>query len=202
MSSPNSTLIFCSTNPNKIKEISEKLSKLGIKVISQKEAGFDIEIEETGKTFKENSLIKAESIYLKSKSPVIADDSGLCVDYLNGQPGVFSHRFAGDNASDEDRWKKILKLMEGVKDDQRNCRFTCCVCYIDKNGEKHFFEENLEGKISNNGPKGNFGFGYDPIVVLSDGRHVAELTLQEKNSISHRGKAIQDLVDYIKENGV
>ena len=89
MSSPNSTLIFCSTNPNKIKEISEKLSKLGIKVISQKEAGFDIEIEETGKTFKENSLIKAESIYLKSKSPVIADDSGLCVDYLNGQPRSF-----------------------------------------------------------------------------------------------------------------
>lgn len=202
MSSPKTTLIFCSSNINKIKEISEKLSAFPIKIISQKEAGYDIEVEETGKTFKENSLLKAESIYLKSKSPVIADDSGLCIDYLNGEPGVFSHRFAGDNATDEDRWKKVLKLMEGVPDEKRTCRFTCCVCYIDKNGDKHFFQENLEGKISNDGPKGNFGFGYDPIVVLSDGRHVAQLTPQEKNAISHRGKAIQDLVDYLKKIGV
>lgn len=195
------TFIFCSNNKNKIFEIQKKLSQFGIDIISQKEAGYDIEVEETGKTFQENSLIKAESIYKLSKKPVIADDSGLCIDYLNGEPGIHSHRFAGDNASDKDRHNKVLKLLEGVEDKKRTCRYTCCVCYIDSNGDKHFFEDYLEGKIALDGPKGNNGFGYDPIVVLNDGRHVAELSPEEKNKISHRGKAINKLVEYIKENG-
>ena len=193
--------VLCSNNKGKIKEIKKELSDFNIDVLSQKEAGFDLDVEENGKTFKENSEIKAETIFNKLKKPIIADDSGLCIDYLNGEPGIYSHRFAGENATDEDRYKKVLKLLENVPDEKRGCHFTCSMCYIDKKGEKHFFEDYLYGKIGTN-PKGNNGFGYDPIVYLPDGKAVAELTADQKNQISHRGKCVQQLVKYIKENGV
>ncbi len=200
-------IVFATGNKDKMREIRQIFGSLGMEVVSMKEADADVDVEENGTTFAENSMIKARAVAkcLSDKgdhdSIVLADDSGLEIDYLNGEPGIYSHRFAGENATDEDRFKKILKLLENVPDEKRGCHFTCSMCYIDKKGEKHFFEDYLYGKIGT-GPKGNNGVGYDPIVYLHDGKAVAELTPEQKNKISHRGKCVQQLVKYIKENGI
>lgn len=190
-------IILASNNKNKLKELKKELSKFGINVISQKEAGFDFEVEENGKTFKENAEIKARAVYNLTNKPTIADDSGLCVDYLNGEPGIYSHRFAGENATDDDRIDKLLKMLEGVETSKRGCHYTCAVCFIDKDGKSHFWEEYLNGTIGFD-KKGTNGFGFDPIVVLEDGRHVAELSMNEKNKISHRGKAFREFTKSIE----
>lgn len=192
-------IILASNNKNKLKELKEKLEEFNIEVISQKEAGIDIDVEENGTSFKENAKIKARAIYNILKIPVIADDSGLCVDYLNGEPGIYSHRYAGENANDDDRMNKLLEELKNVEEEKRTCHFTCSICYIDENGNDYYFEEYLNGKIGFD-KKGNNGFGYDPIVVLENGKHVAELTSEEKNEISHRGKAIRKFVEYIKKS--
>lgn len=191
------TIIFASNNKNKLNEIIAKLSKFGIKVISQSEAGINIDVEENGKTFAENASLKAEAIYNITKKPVFADDSGLEIDFLNGEPGVYSKRYAGENATDEERINKVLALMKDASQiDQRTARFKCAVCYIDKNGEKHIFEGVCEGYIATE-PKGNNNFGYDPIFMYGD-KSFAEISKEEKNAISHRGKAINALVEYLK----
>ena len=191
-------VIFASNNKNKLRELKEKLKKFDIEVVSQKEAGFDVEVEETGTTFEENAVLKANEIYKLSGKPVIADDSGLEVDYLNGLPGVYSHRFAGPDATDEDRYNKILEELKNVPDEKRTARFKCVICYIDKNGNTHTFEGIAEGKIGYI-PKGNNGFGFDPIFICERGITFAELPSEEKNNISHRGKAIDKLVKYLEE---
>ncbi len=197
-----SELILATNNQNKVREMKEKLSKYNIDVKSQKEAGIDIDIEETGTTFKENAEIKAKAIYDLIKLPVIADDSGLCVDFLDGAPGVLSHRFAGEGASDLDRMNKILELLKDVPDEQRTARFKCCICFIDRAGEEHFFEGVAEGVIAHN-PQGTNGFGYDPIFhYKGDSRSFAEYTPAEKNAVSHRGQAVSKLMEYIKENSI
>lgn len=190
-----STIVLASNNSNKLKEMKEKLKQFGYKVISQKEAGFDIEVEETGKTFEENAIIKAQAIFNQLKKPVIADDSGLEIDVLDGMPGVYSHRFAGDNATDDDRMNKILDLLKDTKEEKRTARFKSVVCYIDSKGEKHIFEGVAEGKIGYL-KQGNNGFGYDPIFICENGKTFAELTADEKNAISHRGKAIDKLIKF------
>ncbi|MBP3502781.1 MAG: XTP/dITP diphosphatase [Clostridia bacterium] len=190
-------IILASNNKNKLKEIKEKLNPFGIDVISQKEAGYDIEVEETGTTFVENATLKAETIFKVSQNPVIADDSGLEVDALNGEPGVYSARYAGENATDEDRINKILNLMKDITDDtKRTARFKCAICYIDSNGSKHIFEKVCEGMIAKE-VHGNNGFGYDPIFMVGE-KSFAELSSEDKNKISHRGKAVKELVDYLK----
>ena len=194
----NKEIIFASNNKNKIEEISKKLSEFNINVISQKSAVGDLEIEETGVTFAENAILKAEAIYNITKKPVIADDSGLEVDFLNGEPGVFSKRFAGPNSTDDDRINKIIKALEGVPKEKRTARFVCSICYIDKNGVKNIFENSCEGIIAEE-KHGDNGFGYDPIFMVGD-KSFAEITKEEKNKISHRGKAIDDLVKFFKSN--
>ena len=189
-------VILASNNKNKLKEIQEKLEKFDIKVVSQKEAGFDIEVDETGTTFEENAILKAETIYKMCNKPVIAEDCGLEVDFLDGKPGVYSHRFAGENATDEDRVNKILDLMKDVEDEKRTARFRGVICYIDENGEKHLFEGIAKGSIARE-PKGYDGFGYDPIFICELGRTFAEISSEEKNSISHRGRMVEKLVDYL-----
>ena len=190
-------IIFASNNKHKLQEISSKLTGLGIKVISQKEAGYNIDVEETGKTFEENAVLKAEAIYKLSNKPIIAEDSGLEVDFLNGEPGVYSARYAGENATDVDRINKVLNLMkDATEKKQRSARFKSTICYIDKNGIKHIFEGVCEGYISKE-PIGNNDFGYDPIFMYGD-RSFAEMTAEEKNKISHRGKALSKFVDYLK----
>ena len=191
-------IILASNNINKLKEMQNKLNKYEMNVISQKEAGFDIEIEETGTTFIENATLKATKIYELSNMPVIADDSGLEIDFLDGAPGVYSHRFAGPNATDEDRINKVLELLKNVPEANRTARFKCAICYINKDGEKHLFEGVAEGKIGFE-PKGSNGFGYDPIFICEEDKTFAELTGEEKNKISHRGRAIEKFINFLEE---
>lgn len=192
------TIILASNNQNKVKEISEKVKQFNIKIISQKEAGYDIEVEETGKTFEENAILKAEAIYKTSGMPVIADDSGLEIDALNGEPGVYSGRYGGPNATIKDKIDKILNLLKDIEQEKRTARFKCDICYIDKKGEKHIFEGICEGKITKE-PFGENGFAYDPIF-LYDTRTFAQISMEEKNEISHRGKAISKLIEYMSKN--
>ena len=189
-------IVLASNNEHKLREFKQKLQNLDINVISQREAGYDIDIEETGTTFKENAEIKAKELHRLSNLPVIADDTGLEIDELNGMPGVYSHRFAGDNATDEDRRNKVLDLLKNIDENKRTARFKTVICYIDENNETHFFEGIAEGKIGFE-PKGNNGFGYDPIFIFN-GRTFAEMTSEEKNSVSHRGRAIEKFVEYLK----
>ena len=192
-------VILASNNSNKLREIKEKLNKYGMNVISQKEAAYDIEVDETGDTCEENAILKAEAIYKLSKKQVIADDTGLEIDYLNGAPGVHSHRFAGPDATDEDRIKKVLTLLKDVPEQNRTARFRCTICYIDASGEKHIFNGVAEGKIGYE-PRGNNGFGYDPIFICEKNKTFAELTGEEKNKISHRGRAIEKFVEFLNQN--
>ena len=189
-------IVLASNNQNKLREIKSKLEKFNINVISQKEAGIDIDVEETGTTFEENACLKAETIYNILKKPVLADDSGLEIDYLDGAPGVYSHRFC--EGTDEDRYNKVLELLDGVPEEKRTARYRCSMCFIDEEGNKHIFEDKAEGIIGYE-PKGTNGFGFDPIVIsLDKGKTFAELTPDEKNSISHRGKAVAKFVEYIE----
>lgn len=189
-------VILASNNKYKLEEISKKLAEFGIKVISQKEAIGDLEVEESGTTFAENAILKAEAIFKLTGKPVIADDSGLAVDYLNGEPGVYSNRFAGPDSTDDDRMNKILKALENAKEDERTARFICSICYIDETGEKTIFENSCEGIIAKE-KHGDKGFGYDPIFMVGD-KSFAQMSKEDKNKISHRGKAIADLVAYIR----
>ena len=197
----NSVVIIASNNKGKIFEMKEKLKKFNIEVLSQKEAGVNIEIEETGTTFEENAVLKAEAIFKLTNKPVIADDSGLEIDALNGEPGVYSHRYAGDNATDEDRMNKVLNLIKDVPEKERTARFRCVLCYIDNEENKHIFEGISEGKIGFE-PKGNNGFGYDPIFVYDNNRTFAEMTNEEKNQVSHRGRAVSKFIDYISSKNI
>lgn len=190
-------IIFASNNKGKIRELKDILSSLGIEVVSQREAGFDIEADETGTTFAENSAIKAKAIYELAKIPVLADDSGLCVDALDGQPGVYSHRFAGENATDEEKCRYILEKLENVSDEKRTARFICDMCFIDENGREYHAEGKCEGKIGRE-EKGNNGFGYDPIFVVGN-RTLAELEEAEKNQISHRAEALKKMKEILKK---
>ena len=190
-------IIFASNNKGKIRELKDILSSLGIEVVSQREAGFDIEADETGTTFAENSAIKAKAIYELAKIPVLADDSGLCVDALDGQPGVYSHRFAGENATDEEKCRYILEKLENVSDEKRTARFICNMCFIDENGREYHAEGKCEGKIGRE-EKGNNGFGYDPIFVVGN-RALAELEEAEKNQISHRAEALKKMKEILKQ---
>ncbi|MBR3280789.1 MAG: XTP/dITP diphosphatase [Clostridia bacterium] len=190
-------IILATNNQNKVREMKQKLSSFDIKVLSLKEAGIDVDVEETGETFKENAEIKADAIYEMLKKPVIADDSGLCIDALDGAPGVHSHRFAGEEATDADRINLVLEKLKDVPKEKRTARFKCCVCYIDENGEKHFFEEKAEGIIGYE-PKGTNGFGFDPIFHYEgDNRSFAEYSPEEKNAVSHRGKAVARFIEFI-----
>lgn len=191
-----SKVILASNNKGKIREISEILTPLGFEVVSMKDAGIDIDIEENGTTFKENAAIKARAIYNMTKTAVIADDSGLAVDYLNGAPGVYSARYGGENATDEDKNNKLLAELSGVSDEKRTAAFICVICYVDENGNEQFAEGKCEGKIGYE-PKGENGFGYDPIFMYGD-KSFAEIPAEEKNKVSHRANALKALSEIMK----
>lgn len=189
-------VVLASNNKNKIREMTEILLPCGMEVVSQKEAGFDAEVPENGTTFHENAEIKAAAVYDALHMPVIADDSGLAVDALSGAPGVYSHRFAGENASDHDRSMKILEMLGSLPENKRTARFICEICYIDEKGERHFFTGKCEGIIGTE-EKGENGFGYDPIFLHGE-KTLAEMTDDEKNRISHRGNALRALTEYLQ----
>ena len=181
--------VLASHNKKKMKEMREILAQLGVEVISQAEAGVDIEPEETGTTFEENARIKARAIMEATGLPAIADDSGLVVDALDGAPGVYSARYGGEGLDDDDRWKLLLKNMEGRED--RACRFVCVICCALPDGAEVMSRGTVEGQVAF-GPEGDGGFGYDPVFYLPErGCTMACLPAEEKNAISHRGNALQ-----------
>lgn len=189
-------LIIASNNKGKIREFKNILEPMGFDIYSQCEKNINIEVEETGTTFEENASLKAQAIYDKTHSHVISDDSGLEVDALNNQPGIYSARYNGLN-TDEERRRAILKEMNGISN--RKARFICCICYIDEKGEKHLFKAIWNGEISLH-EEGNNGFGYDPIFIPEDskGKTTSSLPDEFKETYSHRAKAIKMLVEYLK----
>ncbi len=190
-------VILASNNKHKLEEIKKILTPLGYELISQSEAGISIDVEETGTTFEENAALKARAIYEMSGEPVISDDSGLEVDFLDGAPGVFSHRYAGENATDADRCNKLLKELEGVSKDKRTARFVCVICYIDKEGKESLIRGTCEGSIGYES-LGENGFGYDPVFMYGD-KSFAQLTPDEKNSVSHRADALRKFAEILKK---
>ncbi|MDE7093723.1 MAG: RdgB/HAM1 family non-canonical purine NTP pyrophosphatase [Oscillospiraceae bacterium] len=189
-------IVMATNNQNKLKEAREIFDSLGIAIISQKEAGITIEPEENGKTFAENALIKAHAVYDLLKCPVIADDSGLCVDALDGRPNVYSARYAPEGQQCE----KLLQELENIPENQRTAQFVTVIAFLDENGKEILCEGVCQGAIGFE-KKGTNGFGYDP-VFLYQGKSFAELSADEKNAISHRGIALRKLYEILKERSL
>ena len=188
-------IVLASNNQNKLCEIKEILQPRGFEVLSLNDCNINVDIEENGTTFEENATIKAKAIYEMTKLPCIADDSGLEVAYLHREPGVYSHRYAGENATDHDRCMKILSQLENVPIELREAWFVCAICYINADGEIKTVRGTVEGYIGFE-EKGENGFGYDPIFMYG-GKSFAELSAEEKNSISHRSNALKKLIEII-----
>lgn len=187
-------MVFATNNENKLREAGEILSPLGIKVISQCEAGANCDPEENGSNFAENALIKARAVYERVKMPVFADDSGLCVDALGGRPGVYSARYAAKGQE----CGKLLAEMQDVPEEKRGAAFECVIAYVD--GETEFtVSGRCQGSIGYE-ERGANGFGYDPIFICG-GRTMAEMTSEEKNELSHRGAALRELYMRLEKKG-
>lgn len=191
-------LILASNNAHKLREFREILSPLGIEIIPQSEAGCHFEVEETGATFEENAYLKAAAATRATGLPAVADDSGLVVDALGGEPGIYSARYTGNHGdTDEDRWKLVLKKMENVE--QRSARFVSCISCTFPNGDRIDTRGECEGEIQHCAT-GKNGFGYDPIFrPVGYDCSTAELTPDEKNAISHRGKSLWEFYKKLKE---
>lgn len=190
--------ILASNNNKKLEEMSAILSGLGVSVISQAQAGINTEPEETGRTFEENALIKAEAVMKLSGLPSIADDSGLAVEALGGEPGIYSARYGAPSCrSDHDR---LMLLLANMKDkEHRRAKFVSCIACIFPNGDRLTAHGQCEGEISFS-PKGTGGFGYDPVFYLPEyGMTMAELEPELKNRISHRANALKAFVPLLAE---
>ena len=182
------SIILASNNKDKVKEVKEILK--GYDIISMKEAGIDVDIEENGTTFEENALIKARALMKLTGQITMADDSGLEIDYLNKAPGVYSARFMGHDTSYDIKNKALIQKLEGVKGSDRSGRFVCAIAVCFPDGREIVKIGTMEGLIAEE-IKGDNGFGYDPIVYLPEyGKTSGELAPEEKNKISHRGKAL------------
>ncbi|HEY8395216.1 MAG TPA: RdgB/HAM1 family non-canonical purine NTP pyrophosphatase [Bacilli bacterium] len=188
-------LLFASQNRNKLSEVSKILNR--IKVISLSDIGDETEVEETGSTFHENAYLKAHYFYMKYKKPVFADDSGLIVPALGGEPGVKSARYANEHGNYLKNNLLLLEKMKDIKD--RRAYFLTVICFIDEKGNCHYFEGRLDGMIGYE-MKGRNGFGYDPLFFLPDYQMtLAEMEPAQKNSISHRFKALQKFAKHLKK---
>ena len=184
-------VILASKNPHKLTELSAILSQHGFEIALESEYGLDIDVDETGTTFEENSLLKAEAVMKASGLPVLADDSGLMVDALNGAPGVYSARY-GHKSSDGERTEFLLENMKGVPDDKRTAKFVCVITCLWPDGRKIVARGECPGVITRE-VHGENGFGYDPVFYLPErGMTYAELPSEQKNAISHRARALQD----------
>ena len=188
-------LIIASNNSGKIREYKDIFEPLGFLVLSQSEENISIEAEETGSTFEQNALLKARAIYELSHCSVISDDSGLEVEALGGEPGIYSARYKGLETEHERRIA-ILNGLEGK--DNRNARFVTCICFIDETGEEHLFTGIWNGVIALE-EEGTNGFGYDPIFISEDGngKTTASMPLSFKETYSHRAKAVKKLIAYL-----
>lgn len=192
------TFLIATHNAKKKNELLRILAPLGIDVKTDSELGLTLsEPEETGETFYENALIKAKAGCKESGYPCVADDSGLMVDYLAGAPGVYSARFSGENSNDEKNNNKLLKLMADVPENERTARFVSVVCCVFPNGDIISARGECEGAIGYE-KKGESGFGYDPIFMVN-GKSFAEMSAEEKDKLSHRGKALNLLLEKLND---
>ena len=189
-------ICFASHNANKVKEMNAIIPD-GISIVGLEEVGITEDIAETGSTLEENAEIKASYVFEKFKMPVFADDSGLLVHSLGGEPGVYSARYAGEDRDDNKNMELLLEKLQGKSD--RSAEFQTVISYIDKEGEKHLFSGKVQGSIVEE-KRGENGFGYDPIFQPDDyDKTFAELPTEVKNRISHRSKAVQKLLEYLHQ---
>ena len=184
-------IIFATGNADKMQEIREVLADTDYEILSMKEAGVAVDVDETGTTFEENALLKAKAIAAKCDDIVLADDSGLEIDYLGGEPGIYSARYLGHDTSYDYKNKVILEKLEGVPDAQRTARFVCAIAAVFPDGHTAVKRATIEGQIGHT-IAGEHGFGYDPIFYVPEyGCTTASMSSEAKNAISHRGKALQ-----------
>ena len=192
-------LIFATGNEGKMKEIREILGRPGLTILSQREAGIVSDAEENGTTFEANALIKARAVAAQTDALVLADDSGLEIDYLNGEPGVYSARYMGEDTPYAIKNQKILDLLAGVPEDKRTARFVCVIAAVLPDGREFTTKGTIEGIIGYES-RGEGGFGYDPIFFVPEFHcSTAELTMEQKNEVSHRGKALRAMKEVLKE---
>ena len=188
--------VLATHNPNKIREMGAILGQFGVEVVSPKELGITVDVEETGSTFAENAMLKAKAICELAKLPAIADDSGLCVDALNGGPGVYSARYGGEGLDDKGRYTLLLEMLRGQTD--RAAHFHTSIVCAFPNGDVLQDDGEVEGTIAF-APMGENGFGYDPVFFVPDKRKTfAQLSAEEKAEISHRGKALRAFKETLK----
>jgi len=197
------TIIFATGNKDKMKEIRMIMKDMPIELLSMKEAGIEVDVEENGTTFEENALIKAQAVALAAKDKydaiVLADDSGLEIDYLDKQPGIYSARFMGEDTPYSVKNAELIRRLEGVPDEERTARFVCAIAAVFPNGTNEVVKATMEGIIGYEEEGGN-GFGYDPIFILPKyGCTTATLTPEQKNEESHRGKALRLMKDIISD---
>lgn len=192
-------IVFATGNAGKMKEICLILEDLSCQVVSMKEAGVDLDIIEDGKSFAENAEIKARAVWNCTGDIVLADDSGLVVDYIGGEPGIYSARYMGENTSYEIKNRNIIERLKDAKDGERAARFVCNIAAILPDGRVLHTEAAMEGVIAQE-PAGGGGFGYDPILYIPEFKKTsAELGIAEKNRISHRGKALEAMKKELKK---
>ena len=192
-------IVFATGNEGKMREVRLILADLGMEILSMKEAGADPDIVEDGKTFGENAEIKARAVWEQTGGIVLGDDSGLVIDWLDGEPGVYSARYMGEDTSYEIKNQALIDRLAGVEGADRSARFVCNIAAVLPDGQVVHTEETMEGRIAEK-PAGHEGFGYDPILYLPEfGKTSAEITIEEKNRISHRGKALEAMKVKLKE---
>lgn len=192
-------IIFATGNKDKVKEIQMILADLGVEVITMKEAGISIDIEENGATYEENAMIKARAVAAYTEAIVMADDSGLEIDYLNKEPGVYSARYLGEDTSYRIKNANLISRLDGVPDEKRTARFVCAIGAVFPDGTEVTTRGTIEGRIGYE-EKGANGFGYDPIFYVPEfGKTTAELSEEEKNQVSHRGNALRLMKEELKK---
>ena len=195
-------VVLASKNPHKLVEIKQITDKFGFDLVPQSELGVDIDVEETGTTFEENSLLKAKAVMEATGLPALADDSGISVDALNGEPGVYSARYGFDESLDDHgRMMLLLKNTEHIPDGQRQAKFVCVISFVTPDGKTIQARGEIHGELTRE-PRGENGFGYDPIFYYPPfGQTTAEIPAEQKNAVSHRGNALRILNEKLKEAG-
>ena len=190
-------IVFATGNKDKMREIREIMADCEVEIFSMKEAGIDVDIVENGTTFEENALIKAKAIAEHTDAIVLADDSGLEIDALNKEPGIYSARYMGEDTSYTVKNRNLIERLEGVPKEQRTARFVCAIAAVLPGGKELVTRQTMEGYIGYE-PEGENGFGYDPIFFLEEyGCSSAALYREQKNAISHRGKALRAMRDML-----